>query len=212
MKPAIDQFKIFVERHTATNALAQFVIQNFNVLCRGRDFLGWKHRRAPLQSEWSKTSYHNTLFIFTVREPGSWLRAMDQQTWNCQQPETNNLPFTELLTYPFEDYESIIHMWNEKYCSYIRMANEVPHAIFIKIEDFSENQKSIYNELTQYLPASSNFQPLNSYLNGNHFQVNRDHAHQNKEQPSFNHKDLMIINACLDKKLCAYFGYPQTFS
>lgn len=212
MKPAIDQIKIFGERHTATNALTQFINQNFNVSCRGYDCLGWKHRRAPLRSEWAKKRYLNTLFIFTVREPGSWLRAMSKQTWNPQQPETNNLTFTELLTYAFEDYESIIHMWNEKYTSYIRMANEVPYAIFIKKEDFSTDQQSVYNQLTPYLPAKSNFQPFNAYVNGSGVQKDRDHTQQGKEYPSFNQKDLMIINAYLDKKLCAYFGYPQTFS
>jgi len=50
MNRQIDQIKIFGERHTATNALTKFINQNFNVACRGYDFLVLKHRRAPLRS------------------------------------------------------------------------------------------------------------------------------------------------------------------
>jgi len=120
---------------------------------------------------------------------------MGKQTWNPQQPETNNLTFSELLLYPFEDYESIIHMWNEKYCSYIKMANEVPHAIFIKTEEFSSRQEDVYKQLGHYLPAKDSFQPLNTYLNGSVAPKNRDHTQQGKEYPSFNKNDLAIVNA-----------------
>ncbi|PHS73631.1 MAG: hypothetical protein COB22_00020 [Cycloclasticus sp.] len=207
MKPQIDQIKIFGERHTATNALTQFINVNFDVSCRGFDFLGWKHRRAPLRSEWKKKRYLNTLFIFSVREPHAWLRAMGKQTWNPQQPEINNLSFTELLTYSFEDYESIIHMWNEKYTNYIRMANEVPYAIFIKKEDFSADQHAVYKELCLYLQPKSTFQPIGGYVNGGGLHEGRDHKTQGKEYPDFSDQDLSIVNAYLDKKLCAYFNY-----
>lgn len=209
MKPAIDQIKIFGERHTATNALTKFINLNFSVSCRGYDMLGWKHRRAPLRSEWAKKRYLNTLFIFTVREPKAWLRAMGKQTWNPQQPETNNLSFSQLLTYPFEDYESIIHMWNEKYSSYIKMANEVPYAIFIRKEDFSADQQAVYNQLSNYLPSINGFKPLNTYVNGSGTQNNQNHKKQDKDYPSFNQQDLNVVDAYLDKKIAHYFGYTK---
>jgi len=65
----IDSIKVFGERHSGTNAIGYFSGKNFNLQFKHYNFLGWKHRLAPEQAEWSKFDVESCLFIFCLRNP-----------------------------------------------------------------------------------------------------------------------------------------------
>ncbi len=140
----IKSFKIFGERHTGTNALSMFISENFNLQMRYYEYLGWKHRLAPNFQEFSKFSTSDTLFIYLVRNPYSWLQAMYREPYYNHYRRINELPFEEFLTFPFEDYENLISMWCKKNNSYLEMAKWVPNSLVIKVEDFRENQHEVF--------------------------------------------------------------------
>ncbi len=207
------QIKIFGERHTATNALSAFIQLNFSCINRYYDFLGWKHRRAPEKQEWKKQDYQNTLFIFTVRNPYTWLKAMHREPYYCHQPGIKKLSFRDFIRYPIEDYENCIQMYNEKNNGYIRMSNDVPHALFIRMEDFLDDQNMIYEQLSNIFQPKSTFQPYEKYTSGLGENQKKELG-GTTQLPPVPDSTYEIINKQLDNNLmCAFhYSYANTSS
>ena len=163
----ISSLKVFGERHCGTNAIGYFAGQNFNLQSQRHDFLGWKHRLAPQQAEWRKFEIENCLFIFCIRNPYSWLKAMHKEPYYEHYPKIKELSFEQFIQFSIEDYENAIAMWNQKNLSYLRMAAEVPNSIVIPVETFHRSQEIIHGDL-QKLTNKPNtpFIPMNEYVNG----------------------------------------------
>ena len=163
----IDSIKVFGERHSGTNAIGYFVGKNFNLRANRYDFLGWKHRLAPKQSEWEKFEVKNCLFIFCIRNPYSWLKAMHKEPYYEHYPKIKELSFEEFIKFSIEDYENAIVMWNQKNLSYLQMSAEVPHSIVIPVETFHRSQENIHAELQKIADKPNTpFIPMNEYVNG----------------------------------------------
>ena len=131
-------FKVFGERHTGTNAISSFLEINFNLENKYYEYLGWKHRLAPSHEELKKFNLVDNLFLITFRNPYSWLKAMHKEPYNYNYPQIRELDFLSFLQIPFEDYENVIKMWNQKNQSYLNMKSHLPNSIYIKIESFRE--------------------------------------------------------------------------
>ena len=209
--PKVTQVKIFGERHTATNAITAFIHQNFNAQCRYYDFLGWKHRRAPKRQEWEKQDYQNTLFIFTVRNPYTWLKALHREPYYPHQPQITQLNFRDFILHSIEDYENCIQMWNEKYRGYLKMSNDVPHSLFIRMEDFLKDQEDIYNKLSNILQPSNTFQPYEKYVSGLG-EKDRSKLGSSTKLPPVPDITYKIINDQLDDNLVQTFDYQYANS
>ena len=147
----IDSIKVFGERHSGTNAIGYFAGKNFDLQFKHYNFLGWKHRLAPEQEEWSKFDVESCLFIFCLRNPYSWLQAMHKEPYYDHYPKIKELSFEDFLKFSIEDYENSIAMWNKKNLSYQRMAKEVPSSIIINVEEFHSSQEKIHADLQQVL-------------------------------------------------------------
>ena len=115
----VQSFKIFGERHTGTNALSSFIIENFNIKFLYYDYLGWKHRLAPNETEIQKFATQETIFLFTFRNPYSWLKAMHRDPYYYHYPKITELNFFEFVQFQIEDYENLIMLWNQKNSSYL---------------------------------------------------------------------------------------------
>ena len=87
----IDSIKVFGERHSGTNAIGYFAGKNFDLQFKHYNFLGWKHRLAPEQEEWSKFDVESCLFIFCLRNPYSWLQAMHKEPYYEHYPKIKEL-------------------------------------------------------------------------------------------------------------------------
>lgn len=198
--------KIFGERHTATNALHYFIEQNFGISSSYYDVLGWKHRRAPKKEEWSKVDYKNTLFIFTFRNPYTWLKAMHRQPYYYHQPQLHLQSFEEFIVAPVEDYENTIKMWNEKNDSYLNMACEVPHKLCINMEVFKDSQSIIHRKLKKWLKPIRTFTPFNRYITGSGFKDDNTYD-RNNCFPYVSDEVYSIINANLNKSLVEELHY-----
>ena len=171
----IDSIKVFGERHSGTNAIGYFVRKNFNLKFNHYDFLGWKHRLAPLQAEWEKFEVKNCLFIFCIRNPYSWLKAMHKEPYYEHYPKIKELSFEEFIKFSIEDYENAIVMWNQKNLSYLQMSAEVPHSIVIPVETFHRSQENIHAELQKIADKPNTpFIPMNEYVNGRGRHDNKD--------------------------------------
>lgn len=205
------QIKIFGERHTATNALTLFIQKNFEGQHRYYDFLGWKHRRAPKKQEWGKQDYQNTLFIFTVRNPYTWLKAMHREPYYPHQPQITQLNFRDFILHSIEDYENCIQMWNEKYNGYAEMSKDVPHSLFIRMEDFLRNQEDIYKQLSTILRPFNTFQPYNKYISG-FGEKDSSKLGLATKLPPVPDTTYEIINEQLDANLMQTFGYQYANS
>ena len=197
--------KIFGERHTATNAVREFVHLNFVALCYYYNFLGWKHRRAPQKSEWLRADYENTLFIFTVRHPYSWAKSMHREPYCVHHPQLRKLGFDEFLVHPIEDYESILKMWNEKYRSYVSMCEQVPNGLILRMEDFISDQKRIYRQLCSCLDQKENFQVYDKYLTG--MGVTDITINLKAAGVELSAEQRAVINEQIDQNLVAKLGY-----
>jgi len=197
--------KIFGERHTATNAITEFVHLNFNALCNDYGFLGWKHRRAPLKSEWQRVNYRDTLFIFTVRHPYSWAKSMHREPYCMHHPQLKKMTFDDFLIHPIEDYENILKMWNQKYQSYIDMCEQVPNSLILRMEHFISDQKNAYNQLCLHLDAKENFQIYNKYITGKG--VAGKKISLAAVGVELTPEQKIIINKQIDQDLVAKLGY-----
>ena len=198
--------KIFGERHTGTNAIESFVQSNFSVDLPYYEYFGWKHRRAPSSDEWRKTDVTNTLFIFSVRNPYSWLPAMHREPYAYHQPYLKTLNFEDFLTAPIEEYENILCMWAEKYWSYLRMAREVPNSIFIRIESFNRDQQSTFNKLEKFMNTKGKFVPFTKYVNGTG--VKTTSVSHSLAIPDLSKESLRYIASTIDRRLLEQFSYP----
>ena len=67
-----------------------------------------------LNGEIVKFNLVDNLFLITFRNPYSWLKAMHRETYNYNYPQIRELDFLSFLQIPFEDYENVIKMWNQK--------------------------------------------------------------------------------------------------
>jgi hypothetical protein len=203
---SIDKVKIFGERHTGTNAIENFVRRNFHVSFPYYEYLGWKHRRAPRAEEWRKVDVADTLFIFTVRNPYSWLHAMHREPYAYHEPYLKKLSFEDFLGTPIEEYENVLFMWGEKYRSYLQMVAEVPHSLFVHIEAFNDDQRSLYRNLEKVLATKGEFVPFDKYVNGTG--VKMASVSDSLSVPELSKESLRFIASTIDRRLLEQFSYP----
>lgn len=207
----ISKIKIFGERHTATNAIRNMIMTSFNVQVVGFDYLGWKHRRAPKPSEWKKYPVASTLFIITVRNPYTWLKAMHRQPYAPHQPDLPTLAFRNFIKFPLEDYENVIQMWNEKNKKYLEFITQVPNAVLVRTEDFSVDQETLFDELHQH-DLKGTFTPYFGYSDG---MVHNQQPRNDKIKrevltlPLIPDQVVESINDELDYDLMAKLGYQK---
>jgi len=203
----IDSIKVFGERHSGTNAIGYFVGKNFNLRANRYDFLGWKHRLAPQQAEWEKFEVKNCLFIFCIRNPYSWLKAMHKEPYYEHYPKIKELSFEEFIKFSIEDYENAIVMWNQKNLSYLQMSAEVPHSIVIPVETFHCSQENIHAELQKIADKPNTpFIPMNEYVNGRGRHDNKD-IKSALAIPNIDASTTELIRASLSDKVMKKCNY-----
>ena len=203
----IDSIKVFGERHSGTNAIGFFAGKNFNLNFKHYDFLGWKHRLAPKKEEWSKFDVHSCLFIFCIRNPYSWIKAMYREPYYEHYPKIKDLPLDEFIQFSIEDYENCIAMWNQKNDSYIRMSKEVPNSIIINVEDFHSNQSKFHASLGSLLNKKDlPLIEMNDYVNGRGRHKQKDIT-SSLQVPRLDRELIESINSSLSEetmKKCKY--------
>ena len=199
-------FKIFGERHTGTNALSSFIIENFNIKFLYYDYLGWKHRLAPNETEIQKFATQETIFLFTFRNPYSWLKAMHRDPYYYHYPKITELNFFEFVQFQIEDYENLIMLWNQKNSSYLEMINKVPISMLVKVEDFHNDQQSYFNKISSKIEFNGNFIPMERYLNGRG-QSSEKSVTESLSIPNLSREEIEVINRYLDKDLMKELNY-----
>ena len=202
----VQSFKIFGERHTGTNALSSFIIENFNIKFLYYDYLGWKHRLAPNETEIQKFATQETIFLFTFRNPYSWLKAMHRDPYYYHYPKITELNFFEFVQFQIEDYENLIMLWNQKNLSYLEMINKVPISMLVKVEDFHNDQQSYFNKISSKIEFNGNFIPMERYLNGRG-QSNDKSVTESLSIPNLSREEIEVINRYLDKDLMKELNY-----
>lgn len=202
----VQSFKIFGERHTGTNALSSFIIENFNIKFLYYDYLGWKHRLAPNETEIQKFATQETIFLFTFRNPYSWLKAMHRDPYYYHYPKITELNFFEFVQFQIEDYENLIMLWNQKNSSYLEMINKVPISMLVKVEDFHNDQQSYFNKISSKIEFNGNFIPMERYLNGRG-QSSDKSVTESLSIPSLSREEIEVINRYLDKDLMKELNY-----
>lgn len=202
----VQSFKIFGERHTGTNALSSFIIENFNIKFLYYDYLGWKHRLAPNESEIQKFATQETIFLFTFRNPYSWLKAMHRDPYYYHYPKITELNFFEFVQFQIEDYENLIMLWNQKNLSYLEMINKVPISMLVKVEDFHNDQQSYFDKISSKIEFNGNFIPMERYLNGRG-QSSDKSVTESLSIPSLSREEIEVINHYLDKDLMKELNY-----
>ncbi len=202
----VQSFKIFGERHTGTNALSSFIIENFNIKFLYYDYLGWKHRLAPNETEIQKFATQETIFLFTFRNPYSWLKAMHRDPYYYHYPKITELNFFEFVQFQIEDYENLIMLWNQKNLSYLEMINKVPISMLVKVEDFHNDQQSYFDKISSKIEFNGNFIPMERYLNGRG-QSSDKSVTESLSIPSLSHEEIEVINHYLDKDLMRELNY-----
>ena len=202
----VQSFKIFGERHTGTNALSSFIIENFNIKFLYYDYLGWKHRLAPNETEIQKFATQETIFLFTFRNPYSWLKAMHRDPYYYHYPKITELNFFEFVQFQIEDYENLIMLWNQKNSSYLEMINKVPISMLVKVEDFHNDQKSYFNRISSKIEFNGNFIPMDRYLNGRG-QSSDKSITESLTIPNLSREEIEVINSYLDKDLMKELNY-----
>ena len=202
----VQSFKIFGERHTGTNALSSFIIENFNIKFLYYDYLGWKHRLAPNETEIQKFATQETIFLFTFRNPYSWLKAMHRDPYYYHYPKITELNFFEFVQFQIEDYENLIMLWNQKNSSYLEMINKVPISMLVKVEDFHNDQQSYFNKISSKIEFNGNFIPMDRYLNGRG-QSSDKSITESLTIPNLSREEIEVINSYLDKDLMKQLNY-----
>ena len=202
----VQSFKIFGERHTGTNALSSFIIENFNIKFLYYDYLGWKHRLAPNETEIQKFATQQTIFLFTFRNPYSWLKAMHRDPYYYHYPKITELNFFEFVQFQIEDYENLIMLWNQKNLSYLEMINKVPISMLVKVEDFHNDQQSYFDKISSKIEFNGNFIPMERYLNGRG-QSSDKSVTESLSIPSLSREEIKVINRYLDKDLMKELNY-----
>lgn len=202
----VQSFKIFGERHTGTNALSSFIIENFNIKFLYYDYLGWKHRLAPNETEIQKFATQETIFLFTFRNPYSWLKAMHRDPYYYHYPKITELNFFEFVQFQIEDYENLIMLWNQKNLSYLEMINKVPISMLVKVEDFHNDQQSYFNKISSKIEFNGNFIPMERYLNGRG-QSSDKSVTESLSVPNLSSEEIEVINRYLDKDLMKELNY-----
>jgi len=205
----INSIKVFGERHCGTNAIGYFAGKNFNLRFQHYDFLGWKHRLAPKQEEWSKFTVDQCLFIFCLRNPYSWLKAMHREPYYEHYPKIKELSFEQFIQFSIEDYENSITMWNQKNASYLSMAAEVPHAMIVPLERFHSSQAGVHLEIQQILGYSDTpLIPMQDYVNGRGVHAQKD-IESALAIPTLDQNVIELINASLSQKVMKQCNYQQ---
>jgi len=110
----LKKLQIFGERNSGTRYLARLVEKNLQLVVT-QDY-GFKHWFIPgvvprsrenltTDRQAVKSIYENedTLFLYIVRHPYGWLKAMSMRPYHA--PNHENLPFEEFLTRAWESYE-----------------------------------------------------------------------------------------------------------
>ena len=97
-------------------------------------------------------------------------------------------------------------MWNEKYRSYLRLASEVPHSVFLSLEEFRSDQYKIFKRLKAWIPAKGGFSPMEEYISGKGFKQ-PDKLPEKNQIPRFNEEEMSVVQEFIDPHLVGHFGY-----
>ena len=96
----------------------------------------------------------------------------------------------------------------KKYESYLRMSEEVPWSMFVRMEDFQNNQKEIYNRAKEFLkPKNDNFQPFTRYITGGGEIPNQEIPKYNKTEMNLSAREFAIINSQINPIIVKRLGY-----
>tara|TARA_B100000886_G_scaffold250084_1_gene176323 strand:+ start:314 stop:961 length:648 start_codon:yes stop_codon:yes gene_type:complete len=207
----INSIKVFGERHCGTNAIGYFAGKNFKLEFQHYDFLGWKHRLAPKKDEWSKFNVQSCLFIFCMRNPYSWIKAMHREPYYDHYPKIKDLSLENFIKFSIEDYENCIVMWNQKNDSYFRMSDEIPNSIIINIEDFHADQQKFHTKIANLLNRhDAPLIKMNDYVNGRGWHDQKDIT-SSLQIPKLDKKVATIINSSLSEEMMKKCNYEILF-
>jgi len=209
MPRTISAIKVFGERHTATNAVSRFILENWEVDWRGFEYLGWKHRIAPRAAEWQKKAVDDVLFVVMVRNPYTWLKAMHRRPYTPHQPGLVTMDFSDFVQFPIEDYENACCLWNYKNRQFLNFLTEVPNCVMLRIEDFVVSQKSAFEKLRPFFEGGE-FKPFDKYADGFNHEGALDRSKLVKEVlhlPEIDTKLNEIINSFIDYDVLRNLGY-----
>lgn len=207
----INSIKVFGERHCGTNAIGYFVGKNFKLEFQHYDFLGWKHRLAPKKDEWSKFNVQSCLFIFCMRNPYSWIKAMHREPYYDHYPKIKDLSLENFIKFSIEDYENSIVMWNQKNDSYFRMSDEIPNSIIINVEDFHADQQKFHTKIANLLNRHDvPLIKMNDYVNGRGRHDKKDIT-SSLQIPKLDKKVATIINSSLSEEMMKKCNYEILF-
>ena len=166
----------------------------------------WKHRLAPNETEIQKFATQETIFLFTFRNPYSWLKAMHRDPYYYHYPKITELNFFEFVQFQIEDYENLIMLWNQKNLSYLEMINKVPISMLVKVEDFHNDQQSYFDKISSKIEFNGNFIPMERYLNGRG-QSSEKSVTESLSIPNLSREEIEVINRYLDKDLMKELNY-----
>lgn len=131
----------------------------------------WKHTATRFQLNEDADDTH---FIFTVREPHSWLVGLFRKPYHILVDKPDNLTDFATLDWRVVARDNVakpcykpMNLYAEKLYSYMELINElekknISYSI-VRFESFVQNQKAIFDDLKCYLDfPSSEFREVNA--------------------------------------------------
>lgn len=121
----------------------------------------WKHSATRFQLN---KDINETHFIFTVREPRSWLVGLFKKPYHILVDKPNNLTDFAMSDWRVVARDNVakahykpMALYAEKLYSYIEFINELEEKnisySIVRFEDFVQNQKAIFDNLKCYLDS-----------------------------------------------------------
>lgn len=183
------------------------------------DDLGWKHAAPPLETIGISTRLTRTLFVVITKDPYHWLLSFQQRPYH--RLYTEELDFSGFIRHywitvrrdnlPWTLLKNPVQLYGVKLSAYQALAELDCHFVHLRYGDFLADFEGTMQTLARWLTPKSPGPwtlPLGS-LKGdqlNFYDYRRKYADNTRLQ-AISNQDLIHINAHLDAKLLAAWGY-----
>lgn len=189
---------------------------------QGNPRLAWKHA-APIF--YNPRVFYNTLVIFTVRHPVSWMLAMHKRPHHAMSKTPTafcDFALSGWKTLGRERLDgvtlNVADLYNEKMRAVLTMARRLEFIgapfLFVRFEDFAIKQDAVFGKIKPYLHgAFAEFRPLSHGTKNPSETIDfySDYYGNDRWRDKLSDPDL-IVEGRIDWPLIERFGYQRVRS
>ena len=180
----------------------------------------WKHCATNFEDV---SSFTDTLVVFCVRNPASWLLALQRKPYHAKNTVPQDFGTFLKMKWPTLGRENLekyaptpVELYNEKIKSYSNLIKKLDERkikwTLVKFEDFAADQEFVFEALRPHLPhPERSFTPItrSTKEKGKDLEFYKTYYGRELWKNEIQKHDVRALKKSIDWSLASSFGYEE---